>query len=218
MNKRLDWIIFLLSVIIGLLVSSTAIPAEAKVSWDQNQESDLAGYSIYYGTSSGIYDNIIDVGNDTSYTVANLDSNTTYYFVVTATDSSGNESDFSEEVSIVIPDSTEDLPEDPPIDPPVEEETTIKNTAYNYKNPFNVDAGTDIVFITEELGVLSIDIYTVGGTLIKNLISDQEITKGTYKFRWDGSDNNSTKVNPGVYFGKLRLNSKTTIIKMVIKS
>lgn len=216
MDEKLNHIRTLLYIILGMLIAHVALGAEAKVSWDANTEDDLAGYSIYYGTSSGSYDNVVDVGNDTSYTVANLDSNTTYYFVVTATDLSGNESEFSEEVSIVISDSTEDSP----VDSPTEEETeeSIKNIAYNYKNPFNANAGTDIVFITEESGELSIDIYTVEGVLIKNLISNKAITKGTYKFRWDSTDNNGIKINLGVYLGKLRLNSKTIVIKMVIKS
>jgi hypothetical protein len=33
-----------------------------KLGWDSNTEPDLAGYIVYYGTSSGAYDNWIDVG------------------------------------------------------------------------------------------------------------------------------------------------------------
>jgi len=211
-STKQNIILGILGFLAGFFIASRLFPAEATVSWDANTEKDLNGYKIYYGTNSGNYDNEIDVGNDTSYTVANLDSNTTYYFAVTAYDFSGNESRFSEEVSIVISDSTEY--------PPVEEETEehIETIAYNYKNPFSVDSGTDIVFITKESGKLSINIYTVIGTLVKNLVSDQEITEGTYKFRWDSTDNNGLKVNLGVYFGKLKLNSKTITIKMVIKS
>lgn len=204
----------LIGAVFSMLITMVAIGAEVKVSWDKNLESDLKGYKIYYGTSSRNYDDNIDVGNNTSYTVANLDTNIVYYFAVTAIDSSGNESEFSEEVSWKLDSSPEEDEEEE------EEETEerIVTNAYNYKNPFSVDSGTDIVFITEKSGKLSIDIYTVIGTLVKNLISDQEITEGTYKFRWDSTDNNGIKVNIGVYFAKLRLNSKTTVIQMVIKS
>ena len=64
----------------------------------------LGGYKIYYGTSSGIYTGVLDVGNITSYTVDNLNlAPNTYYVAITAYDSSGNESDFSNESSTTIP-------------------------------------------------------------------------------------------------------------------
>ncbi len=58
----------------------------------------VTGYRVYYGTASGTYTNKIDAGTTTTYTVTNL-SPGTYYFAVTAYDSSGNESAFSDEVS-----------------------------------------------------------------------------------------------------------------------
>ncbi len=60
--------------------------------------TDLAGYKVYYGTSSRDYTKTIDVGNTTTYQITGL-SGGTYYFAVTAYDTSGNESDYSEEVS-----------------------------------------------------------------------------------------------------------------------
>lgn len=69
------------------------------LAWDANQEADLAGYKVYYGTSSREYINFIDVGNVTTYRLDDLLEDMTYYIAVTAYDISGNESDFSEEVS-----------------------------------------------------------------------------------------------------------------------
>lgn len=63
--------------------------------------TDLAGYKVYYGISSGNYTVSIDVGNVTTYKIDDL-SPGTYYFAVTAYDTSGNESDYSNEVSKVI--------------------------------------------------------------------------------------------------------------------
>ena len=74
----------------------------ATVSWDPNSESDLAGYKIYYGVNSHNYDNIVDVGNVTSFTITDLNKDVNYYFAVTAYDFSNNESGFSEEVSAMI--------------------------------------------------------------------------------------------------------------------
>jgi hypothetical protein len=84
------------------------------LSWDApatnsngTQLTDLAGYNVYYGTASGNYSQSIDAGNTTTYTVANLAGGLTYYFAVTAYDNSGNESEFSNEVS----NTTQPVPE-----------------------------------------------------------------------------------------------------------
>ena len=71
---------------------------KVKVMWDANVESDLAGYRVYYGLTSGDYNKVIDVGNQISCIISGL-LDTTYYFAVTAYDTSGNESDYSDEVS-----------------------------------------------------------------------------------------------------------------------
>ena len=54
----------------------------ATVQWDANQESDLAGYRVYQGTTSGSYGPAVDVGNITLYTAQNLQAGLTYYFAV----------------------------------------------------------------------------------------------------------------------------------------
>lgn len=67
--------------------------------WDVNTEPDLAGYRIHYGTAPGNYSTTVDVGNTTTYTVNGLASGMRYYFAITAYDTSGNESGFSQEIS-----------------------------------------------------------------------------------------------------------------------
>jgi hypothetical protein len=74
-----------------------------KASWNANTEPDLAGYKIYYGLSSGNYTISINVGKVTQYTVNQLTEGLVYYFVVTAYDTAGNESAYSQEVSGQIP-------------------------------------------------------------------------------------------------------------------
>ena len=58
---------------------------------------DLAGYRLHYGTESGKYLYVVDVGK---YTSAELDdlAPDTWYVAVTAYDYLGNESDFSNEI------------------------------------------------------------------------------------------------------------------------
>jgi hypothetical protein len=66
--------------------------------WDPNTEGDLAGYIVYYGTSSREYNRDVDIGDYTSCTISGLEDGIKYYFAVTAYDGEGNESAFSKEV------------------------------------------------------------------------------------------------------------------------
>jgi hypothetical protein len=70
---------------------------------DNSALTDLAGYKIYYGTSSGSYDDTITISNPglTSYLVENLASSD-WYFVMTSVNSSGIESSYSIEVTKTI--------------------------------------------------------------------------------------------------------------------
>ncbi len=81
-------------------VTLSWIPPTTKA--DGTPLTDLAGYKIYYGLSSGNYTQHIDIGNVTSYTVTNLSTGTAYYFATTAYDTSSNESSFSNEVRKTI--------------------------------------------------------------------------------------------------------------------
>jgi hypothetical protein len=77
--------------------------SQVTLAWDPSSEPDrVAGYKIYYGTSSRNYGFTYDVGNTNSYTLSNLEAGRPYYFAATAYDASGNESDFSAEVTHVV--------------------------------------------------------------------------------------------------------------------
>jgi hypothetical protein len=66
--------------------------------------SEIAGYVLYYGPEQGGYNSSvrIDDPSTTSLTVTDLPAGT-YYFVVTARDTTGNESDYSGIVSRQVP-------------------------------------------------------------------------------------------------------------------
>jgi fibronectin type 3 domain-containing protein len=94
--------IFILAFI--LFISTTNVySAQVTWVWSQNTESDLAGYKIYIGSSSGNYNNVNDVGNQTSYATQNLVEGQTYYVAVTAYDLLNNESGYSAEVVYTVP-------------------------------------------------------------------------------------------------------------------
>jgi len=65
--------------------------------------TDLAGFRIYYGTSSGNYSQVVPISGatTTSYTIENLPSGS-YYLVLKAVDASSNESAATAEFSKTI--------------------------------------------------------------------------------------------------------------------
>jgi len=79
-----------------------AVAAEISLAWDQNPESDIAGYKIYYGVTSRNYTNVIDVGQTTTCTIAGLEEGITYFLAATAYDTLGTESSFSAEISFIV--------------------------------------------------------------------------------------------------------------------
>lgn len=73
------------------------------IGWSANTDADLAGYKVYYGTTSRHYQQAkgagVGAGTATQLTVTGLTLGTTYYLSVTSFDKSGNESAYSAEVS-----------------------------------------------------------------------------------------------------------------------
>jgi hypothetical protein len=87
------------------------VPAYAldiTLQWDENTETNLAGYMVYYktensgpsynGTGAVEGDSPIDVGDTTEITLHGLDEDVVYFFTVTAYNYDQQESGFSNEV------------------------------------------------------------------------------------------------------------------------
>jgi len=96
----------LITIVLLLYFQPPVYAENITLAWDANTESDLDHYVIYWGTSSENYtDNSENHGifigrNDTTCTILDLDtSQYTYYFVATAVNSAGLESDYSNEVN-----------------------------------------------------------------------------------------------------------------------
>lgn len=83
-------------------LSGNAGVGVASFAWDPNGESDLSHYNIYRGTaSSGPYSKINPANlTSPSYVMTGLTGGVTYYVVVRAVDTTGNESSDSNEVAV----------------------------------------------------------------------------------------------------------------------
>ena len=82
----------------------TTIPPgnQVTLAWDANPEPDIAGYRLHYGTESGVFPQMVDVGNVTT-SVLTLPKGGTYYAVVTAYNTASLESLPSNEVAFSTP-------------------------------------------------------------------------------------------------------------------
>ncbi len=104
-------------VLVGIV--SVAHGATVRISWNGNSESDLAGYKVYYGTTSGSYSTTVNAGLNTNVDIPGLTEGVTYYFAVTAFDTSNNESGYSQEAHATIPEglgNQDGLPTDSDLD------------------------------------------------------------------------------------------------------
>jgi fibronectin type 3 domain-containing protein len=83
------------------LTVSAPTSSSATLTWTPNTDSDLAGYKVYRATASGAYGAALATvpAGILTYQATGLSANTTYFFVITAYNSAGNESPFSNEVS-----------------------------------------------------------------------------------------------------------------------
>jgi len=98
------------SLLLVMMLFFTAIVPHSygtTITWNPNTEKDIGGYQLYYGTSSGQYTAVLDLGNVTSCEFSKLIiyEHDPYFVAVTAYDISGNESSFSQE----LPLSSDDL-------------------------------------------------------------------------------------------------------------
>ena len=194
-SRVLSFCVFFIFLIIPFLASGAVV----KLAWDPNTEEDLAGYKIYYGYASGDYDTSIDAGNTTTFQITDLEYDQTYYFASTAYDTSGLESDYSDEISCTIPklDSDGDGLTD-------EDEINIYGTDHN-----NPDTDKDAINDGDEVEFWGSDWdmdYDNDGII--NLLDPDSDNDGfsdgleiTYGF--DPSDPNSRPLSPYIKTGEV---------------
>ena len=89
-----------------LFCAAHASAGQAHLTWDAVSAPNLAGYRLYYSLTPSSYTTYIDVGLQTTAAMTGLTAGKTYYFVVTAYDTAGDESGASNTASVTISSNT----------------------------------------------------------------------------------------------------------------
>jgi murein DD-endopeptidase MepM/ murein hydrolase activator NlpD len=85
-------------------LTGTAATNSISLNWNDNTESDLAGYLVYRSTTSGTgFTPLAEDVTQSSYTDTAIQPGKTYYYIVFAFDTAGNTSAASAQVSVTAP-------------------------------------------------------------------------------------------------------------------
>jgi len=174
----------------------TALNGGADLSWLANSEPDLAGYNVYRATSAGgpyTRVNTFLVTTNT-YTDTGVVNGTAYFYVVTAQDTSFNESTASNEVS-VTPDGT--LPDSTPPAAPTGLTASSGDTQISLS--WNANAEPDLAGYNLLRSTTSGGPYTqINGTLLTGTsYLDTGLTNGTTYFYVATAVDTSTNESAG---------------------
>ena len=103
----------LAALIVGMLACASGVfSLSTTLVWDRCLDPEVIGYRLHYGNSSRDYSSIVEVDNQTTWTLTELADGIPYFFAVTAYDRYYHQSDFSEEVSQTIYEDAEDFSTD----------------------------------------------------------------------------------------------------------
>lgn len=164
--------------------------------WEPNEERDLAGYEIQFGTEEGVYDGStatelispVKITSAQKLELTGVEPHTDYYIILNAYNATGRVSEPTDEILITTAgDPTSAGPEDVPV---------AFNLYQNYPNPFNPN--TQIKYSLEEARDVHLAVYNMLGRQVKVLVSEWK-PAGVHEVNFDASE-----LASGVYFYRLR--------------
>jgi len=182
-----------------------AIGGALEVYWRGIEDEDFDYYAIYKSRESGFdpsSEEYFGVTTDTLFTDSEVGGDTIYYYVLSAFDFNGNESEYSPEINASLV-GTEDeiiLPDEYLL-------------GQNFPNPFNPQ--TTISFALPTAGNISLIIYDLNGREIMRW--DEDISQGGYYQKvWNGENLSGEQVSSGVYLYRFRAGDFVQTKKMVL--
>ena len=181
-------------------------PNTMVVSWDMNQEPDIAGYWLYWGLlgctfSDSAYTSL------TSDTVNGLINDTAYAFAVYAVNNMGRRSPGAKMASATIPSGVSSMI-------PTLEGSISMRLEQNYPNPFS--SVTHVRFRVDSDAIIKLRVFDVTGRLVCTL-ADGVVAAGWHAAVWNRNNDNKSCASPGIFFIQLLAGGKSTVRRAVVQ-
>ncbi len=166
-----------------------------QLSWNRNMEADLNYYTIYRN------DEKIGTTTDTLFVDNNV-VEADYFYKITANDFNGNESDFSESVSVIVGVNDEaQLP-------------TKFSLSQNYPNPFNpsttIKYSIPVAAGKENIRSVQLIVYNMLGRKVATLVNQKQ-APGRYEVIF-----NADQLASGTYIYRIIAGSFVAIKKLIL--
>jgi hypothetical protein len=176
------------------------MPSATDLAWDECPEDDF-NYFTAYGSTSPDLDSTATLIGYTAGTLMDVTGDAYAHYHVTATDSSGNESDASSVVNAYA--GMKDVKALP----------TVYGLKQNRPNPFSGE--TAVRFDLPEPCVVTLKVIDVEGRLVRAL-TDGSWAAGRHRLTWAGEDEEGTPVGPGIYFIRIETGNFRATKKMLL--
>ncbi|MBA7532590.1 hypothetical protein ES705_24816 [subsurface metagenome] len=186
-------------------LAGEVIGSDVLLTWQiQLSYPDFSHFAVYRDTTSGFVPgdvNRIGTSEVSTYTDTSVVAGT-YYYLVSALDVNGNESDYSNEVEVTVTGIKE-----------IEFGIPAVYGLQNYPNPFKLKTG--IHYQLPRSGVVTIAVYNVSGQRIKTLVNEHR-EAGFYTVHWDGRSEDNQWVSNGVYFCRMVAGEYVSVKKILL--
>jgi hypothetical protein len=173
----------------------------AELTWDESDDADFNYFTIYGSDSGELGERAVIIGYTTGTSFDLLGEEDSFlYYLVTATDFSGNE---GEPASLQTPadvGENGDLPSSFALRP-----TT--------PNPFT--GKTALCFDLPDACATELCVYDVSGRLVRRLV-DRTLPAGCHRVVWDSSTDNGKRVPTGIYFARLQASGFRATERLVV--
>ncbi len=177
----------------GLLASLTE-QNTVKLSWDEPVDEDFNYFKIYRSLDSEFDPTGLEPyaeAIDTTFIDNDVETGETYYYILSAVDFNGNESEYTDAVETVIL-SIDDMTGIP----------TEFGLHQNYPNPFNPI--TTLRYDLPENSFVKITIYDLLGRKLVTLVSETQ-DAGFKSVIWNAANDHGKPVSAGVYLYQIQV-------------